>query len=62
MEDWVGLRTGLDELSMLFKEIINVYAVNHTKTINTLYGQMQELLTVEAGAAYRCHWGLKFSI
>jgi hypothetical protein len=37
---------------MLIKEIIAVYSKNHTKAINTLYGQNAELLTVEAVGTY----------
>jgi hypothetical protein len=40
----------------LFKEIISVYSVNHTKLINTLSGQNAELLNVKDGGIYSYHW------
>jgi hypothetical protein len=36
---------------MLFKEIIAVYSENHMEPINTLCGQIAELLIVKAGGA-----------
>jgi hypothetical protein len=44
---------------VLFKEIIAVYSENHTKTKNTICGQMAELLVVKAGGTYSHHWALK---
>jgi hypothetical protein len=43
----------------LFKEIIAVYSVNHTKPINTLCGQVTDLLLVKAGGTYTYHYALK---
>jgi hypothetical protein len=40
---------------MLFKEIIAVYCDNHTKPINTLCGQNEELQIVTTGGTYRYH-------
>jgi hypothetical protein len=40
---------------MLFKKIIAVYAENHTKPINTLYGQNAELLNDKTGGTYSYH-------
>jgi hypothetical protein len=36
---------------MLFRKIITVYSENHTKPINTFYGQNSEELNVKAGAS-----------
>jgi hypothetical protein len=44
---------------MLCKKIIAVYSENHTKQINTLFGQNAVLLIVIAGGTYTCHWGFK---
>jgi hypothetical protein len=41
---------------MLFKEIITVYSENHTKPINTLCEQNEEL--VIAGGTYSYHGAL----
>jgi hypothetical protein len=42
----------------LIKKIIIGYCENHTKPINTLYGQNAELLNVKAGGTYGYHWAL----
>jgi hypothetical protein len=39
----------------LFREIIAVYTENHTKSINTLYGQNAEFLNLKAGGSYTSH-------
>jgi hypothetical protein len=44
---------------MSFKEIIAVYSENHTRYINGLCGQNEELLNVIAGGTYSYHWVLK---
>jgi hypothetical protein len=44
---------------MLFKEIIAVHSENHTKHINTHYGQNAELLNVKAGGTYYYHSAIK---
>jgi hypothetical protein len=43
----------------LFKEIIAVYAENHTKPINTLRGIDEELLIIKASGTYSYHCALK---
>jgi uracil DNA glycosylase len=43
----------------LFKEIIAVYSENHTKHINTTWGQNAELLNVKSGGTYSYHCALK---
>jgi hypothetical protein len=40
---------------MLYKEVIAVYSENHTKPINTLYGQNSELTNVKEYGAYSHH-------
>jgi hypothetical protein len=44
--------------TMLFTEIIALSSENHTKPINTLYGQNAELWTVKAGGTYTYHLAL----
>jgi hypothetical protein len=44
---------------MLYKEIIAVCSEFHTKHINTLCGQIVELLNVKCGGTYSNHWALK---
>jgi hypothetical protein len=43
----------------LFKEIITAYSENHMKYINTLCGQNEELMIVNASGTYSYDWGLK---
>ena len=43
---------------MLYREIMAFCSEIHTKHINTLYGQNEELLNVKTGDTYRNHWGL----
>jgi hypothetical protein len=40
---------------MLFKEIVDVYFENDTKSINTLCGQNEELLNVKVGSTKTKH-------
>jgi hypothetical protein len=40
---------------MLYVKIVAVYSENHTKPIDTLYGQNTKLLNVEAGGIYSCY-------
>jgi hypothetical protein len=40
---------------MPFREIAAVYSGNHTKPVNTLCEQDQELLTVKTGGTYSYH-------
>lgn len=42
-------------------KIIDVYSENLSKLINTLCGQNEELINVEACGTYRNHWALKFN-
>jgi hypothetical protein len=44
---------------MLYREIIAVCSVIHTKHINTLCGQNVEFVNVKPGGAYSNHWALK---
>jgi hypothetical protein len=44
---------------MSFREMIPVYSENHTKPINTLYGQNTKFVNDEAGGTYSDHWALK---
>ena len=44
---------------MLYMEIIDVYTAIHTKHINTLCGQNEELLNFKPGGTYSNHWTLK---
>jgi hypothetical protein len=41
---------------IMFKEVITVYSEDHTKPINTLCRQNEELLIIEAGDTYSYHW------
>jgi hypothetical protein len=43
---------------MLFKEIGAADSENHTKPINTFYGQNAELLINKAGGTHSYHWAL----
>jgi hypothetical protein len=44
---------------MLYSEIIADCSQIHTKHINTLCGQNEELLNVKPGGAYSYHWAVK---
>jgi len=44
---------------MLYREIIAVYSLIHTKRINTMCGQNVELFNFKPGGAYSDHWALK---
>jgi hypothetical protein len=44
---------------MLYSEIIAVCSQIHTKHINTLCGQNEELPIVKPGGTYSNHWALK---
>jgi hypothetical protein len=44
---------------MLYNEIIAVCSQIHTKHINTLCGQNEELLNLKLGGTYSNHWALK---
>jgi hypothetical protein len=46
---------------MLYREIIAVCSQIHTKHINTLCGQNEELLNVKTGGTYSNHLASKFS-
>ena len=44
---------------MLYRDIIAVCSLIHTKHTNTLCGQNVELLNVKRGGGYSDHWALK---
>jgi len=44
---------------MLYREVIAVCSQIHTKHINTLCGQNEELLNVKPGGTYSDHWTAK---
>lgn len=44
---------------MLFREISTVYSENHTKYINTLFGQNAKCFNIKAASPYICHYALK---
>ena len=46
---------------MQYREIIAVCSENHTKHMNTLCGQNEELLNVKTGGTYSNHLASKFS-
>jgi hypothetical protein len=47
---------------MLYSEIIAACSEIHTKHINTLCGQNEELFNVKVGGTYSIHWALKGKI
>jgi hypothetical protein len=47
---------------MLFKDIIAVYFENHMKPINTLCGQNEDFVNVQAYGKYRYYCALKVKI
>jgi hypothetical protein len=40
---------------MLLEEIIAVYSENHTKPINTLYGQNEDFVNIKSCGTYKYH-------
>jgi len=44
---------------MLYRELIAVCSEIHTKHINTLCGQIVELLSVKTSGIYSNHWALE---
>jgi hypothetical protein len=44
---------------MLYREIIAVCSEIHTKHINKLRGQNEELVNVKPGGTYSNHWAVK---
>jgi hypothetical protein len=44
---------------MLYREIIAIFSQIHAKHINTLCGQIVELLNVKPGGTYSDHWAVK---